>query len=178
MPEDAPDFVEAVVGYRAWHIEPDGLLRPWTFTALPWQPGANCAVCAREVRHEPPVADCMCGLYALTDPADRRLDFRADQAVGAIAAWGDLEVHRTGFRAEQACVTALALPDRAGFEQRAALARAAERYGVPLVAADRLRDEALPPGPPLRDALWTRGRAWRARRGAPAPAPRAARLPA
>ena len=66
------------------------------------------------MRHAPPVADCMCGLYALTDPADRRLDFRADQAVGAIAAWGDLEVHRTGFRAEHACVTALALPDGAG----------------------------------------------------------------
>ena len=109
---DAPDFVQAVVGYRAWHLEDDGTLRPWTFSALPWDPGVNTAVCAREVRHAPPVADCMCGLYALTDPADRRLDFRADQAVGAIAAWGDLEVHRTGFRAEHACVTALALPER------------------------------------------------------------------
>src|SRR3954451_15013960 len=164
MPEHAPDFVEAVVGYRAWHIEADGLLRPWTFTALPWQPGANRAVCARDVRHMPPVADCMCGLYALTDPADRRLDFRADQAVGAIAAWGDLEVHRTGFRAEQACVTALALPDRAGFEQRAALARAAERYGVPLVAADRLSDEALRHGAPLSDDLWTPSPTWPASR--------------
>jgi glycine cleavage system H protein len=151
---DAPDFVEAVVGYRAWHVEDDGTLRPWTFTALPWQPGANRAVCARDVRHAPPVADCMCGLYALTDPADRRLDFRADQAVGAIAAWGDLEVHRSGFRAEHACVTALALPDRAGYEQREALARAAERYGVPLVAADRLSDEALRHGATLPDDLW------------------------
>src|SRR4051794_8660688 len=177
MPEDAPDFVEAVVGYGAWHIEPDGLLRPWTFTALPWQPGANRAVCAREVRHEPPVADCMCGLYALTDPADRRLDFRADQAVGAIAAWGDLEVHRTGFRAEHACVTALALPARACFEQREALARAAERYGVPLVAADRLSHEALRHGAPLPDDLWTPGPTWPARRPAGAGAPIAPRLP-
>jgi glycine cleavage system H lipoate-binding protein len=166
MTDDAPDFVEAVVGYRAWHIEDDGLLRPWTFTALPWQPGANRAVCARDVRHAPPVADCMCGLYALTDPADRRLDFRADQAVGAVAAWGDLEVHRTGFRAEHACVTALALPDRAAFEQREALARAAERYRVPLVAADRLSDEALRHGAPLPDDLWTPGPTWPApRRG-------------
>jgi glycine cleavage system H protein len=177
MAEPAPDFVEAVAGYRAWHIEDDGLLRPWTFTALPWQPGANRAVCARDVRHEPPVADCMCGLYALTDPSDRRLDFRADQAVGAIAAWGDLEVHRTGFRAEQACVTALALPERAGFEQRAALARAAERYGVPLVAPDRLSDEALRHGAPLPDDLWTPGPTWPARRGAGA-WPIAPRVPA
>jgi glycine cleavage system H lipoate-binding protein len=156
----APDFLEAVVGYRAWHVEEDGLLRPWTFMALPWQPGANRAVCARDVRHCPPVADCMCGLYALTDPADRRLDFRADQAVGAIAAWGDLEVHRSGFRAEHACVTALALPDRAGFEQREALARAAERYGVPLVAADRLSDEALRHGAPLPEDLWAPSPSW------------------
>jgi glycine cleavage system H lipoate-binding protein len=171
MSEDAPDFVEAVVGYRAWHIEDDGLLRPWTFTALPWQPGANAAVCARDVRHRPPVADCMCGLYALTDPSDRRLDFRADQAVGAIAAWGDLEVHRTGFRAEHACITALALPVRAGYEQRDALARAAERYGVPLVAADRLSDEALRHGATLPDDLWTPGPTWPGRRGAPVARP-------
>jgi glycine cleavage system H protein len=177
----APDFLEAVVGYRAWHVEHDGLLRPWTFTALPWQPGANRAVCARDVRHAPPVADCMCGLYALSDPGDRRLDFRTDQAVGAIAAWGDLEVHRTGFRAEQACVTALALPDRAGFEQREALARAAERYGVPLVAADRLSDEALRHGAPLPDDLWTPGPTWppsRREAAAGVGAPRAPRIPA
>lgn len=164
--DEAPDLVEAVVGYRAWHIEEDGLLRPWTFTALPWQPGVNTAVCARDVRHAPPVGDCMCGLYALTDPADRRLDFRADQAVGAIAAWGELEVHRTGFRSEHACVTALALPDRAGYEQREALARAAERYGVPLVAADRLSDEALRHGAALPDDFVAPAPAWPARRGA------------
>jgi glycine cleavage system H protein len=169
----APDFLEAVVGYRAWHVEDDGLLRPWTFMALPWQPGANRAVCARDVRHSPPVADCMCGLYALTDPSDRRLDFRADQAVGAIAAWGDLEVHRSGFRAEHACVTALAVPDRAGFEQREALARAAERYGVPLVAADRLSDEALRHGAPLPDDLWAPSPSWPPPRRAGARDPRA-----
>ncbi|HEY6761319.1 MAG TPA: SCP2 sterol-binding domain-containing protein [Baekduia sp.] len=178
MPEGAPDFVEAVVGYRAWHIEDDGLLRPWTFTALPWEPGTNSAVCARDVRHQPPVADCMCGLYALTDPGDRRLDFRADQAVGAIAAWGDLEVHRSGFRAAHACVTALALPDRAAYEQREALARAAERYGVPLVAADRLSDEAARHGAPLPDDLWTPAPSWPTRRAPGAVgAPIARRVP-
>src|SRR3954452_9558978 len=146
---EAPDYVEAVVGYRAWHVAGDGLLRPWTFTALPWSPGVNSAVCARDDRHAPPVGDCMCGLYALTDPADRRLDFRADQAVGAIAAWGDLEVHRTGFRAQEACIVALALPARIGVEGRDRLERAAARYGVPLVPATRLSTEALRHGAPL-----------------------------
>src|SRR4051812_50174202 len=122
---DAPDFVEAVVGYRAWHIEADGLLRPWTFTALPWQPGVNRAVCARDVRHQPPVADCMCGLYALTDPGDRRLDFRADQAAGAVAAWGDMEVARARFRAHPAIATALGVPDPADHDPPVPLGRPA-----------------------------------------------------
>jgi len=164
MTSPAPDFLQAVVGYRAWHVEPDGRLRPWTFTALPWERGANEAVCARDVRHQPPVADCMCGLYALTDPGDRRLDFRADQAVGAIAAWGDMEVHRTGFRAQHACITALALPDRADHDQRVALERAAERYGVPLVAPERLSAEALRHGAPLPDDLWGPEPVWPAGR--------------
>ncbi|HEU4974227.1 MAG TPA: SCP2 sterol-binding domain-containing protein [Baekduia sp.] len=151
---EAPDYVEAVVGYRAWHVDEDGVLQPWTFSSLPWHPGTNTAVCARDVRHRPPVGDCMCGLYALTDPGDRRLDFRADQAVGAIAAWGDLEVHRTGFRAEHACVVALALPDRAGDVQHDRLARAAARYGVPLVPAHELSAEACRHGAPLPDELW------------------------
>jgi glycine cleavage system H protein len=161
---NAPDFLEAVVGYRAWHVEPDGRLRPWTFTSLAWEPGVNEAVCARDVRHQPPVADCMCGLYALTDPADRRLDFRADQAVGAIAAWGDMEVHRTGFRAEHASITALALPDRADHDQRVALELAARRYGVSLVPPEQLSAEALRHGTPLPDDLWGPEPVWPAAR--------------
>jgi len=149
MIESAPDLVEAAIGYRAWHLDADGVLRPWTFSSHPWQPGVNTAGCARDHRHRPPVADCMCGLYALCDPADRRLDFRADQAVGAIAAWGDLEVHRTGFRAEHACIVALAIPDRIDPDGRDALERASARYGVPLVSAARLSAEARRHGAPL-----------------------------
>lgn len=150
----APDFFQAVVGYRAWHVDDDGWLRPWTFTARAWQPGVNVAVCARDHRHVAPVATCMCGLYALTNPADRRLNFRADQAVGAVAAWGEMEVHRSGFRAQQACVVALALPDRLGDGARARLERAAERYGVPLVPAAMLSLEARRHGAPLPAGLW------------------------
>ncbi|QEC48485.1 hypothetical protein FSW04_13515 [Baekduia soli] len=162
----APDFLQAVVGYRAWHVGEDGLLRPWTFAALAWEPGANTAVCARDARHRPPVADCMCGLYALSDPGDRRLNFRADQAVGAVAAWGDLEVHRTGFRAEHACVLALALPTRCEVGARDRLVAAAARYDVPLVRADGLSAEALRHGAPLPDDLWEPS--WPAPRRAPA----------
>ncbi|MBI5106142.1 MAG: SCP2 sterol-binding domain-containing protein [Solirubrobacterales bacterium] len=160
----APDFVEPVLGYRAWHVDDDGLLRPWTFTALPWAPGVNTAVCARDKRHAPPVADCMCGLYALSEPGDRRLHLQGDQAVGAVAAWGELEVHRTGFRAEHACVVALALPEKPLDEHRERLARAAARYGVPLVPASLLSAEAQRHGAPLPADLW--GPAWPAVRPA------------
>jgi glycine cleavage system H protein len=95
----------------------------------------------------------MCGLYALYDPSDRRLDFRADQAVGAVAAWGELEVHRTGFRAEHACIVALAVPERADPDARDALERASARYRVPLVPAARLSAEARRHGAPLDAAL-------------------------
>jgi glycine cleavage system H lipoate-binding protein len=175
---EAPDYVEAVVGYRAWHVDDDGRLVPWTFTGLPWSAGVNRAVCARDVRHRAPRSDCMCGLYALNDPADRRLHFRADQAVGAIAAWGDLEVHRTGFRAEQACIVALALPDAAGADERTRLERAAARYAVPLVPAAGLSAEALRHGaalpPELFPPAWPGPSPVRpARRGPPAVDPAA-----
>ena len=170
---EAPDYLEAVIGYRAWHLGDDGVLKPWTFTALPWSAGVNRAVCARDDRHRPPVADCMCGLYALADPSDRRLHLQGEQIVGAIAAWGDLEVHRTGFRAQEACIVALALPDRAGVDQRDRLERAAARYGVALVPAGDLSAEALRHGAPLPEELWEP--AWPAPRRAPA---RAGALPA
>lgn len=171
-----PDFVEPVIGFRAWHVDDDGLLRPWTFRALPWRPGVNRAVCARDVRHAAPAPGCLCGLYALRDPSDRRLRFGAGRAVGAIAAWGELEVHHTGFRAEQACVVALALPERPSAEERELLERAAERYGVPLVPAELLSAEALRHGAPLPEELLPPPVEWPPvpvgdRRAAPAKAP-------
>lgn len=151
---EAPDFSEAVVGYRAWHVDEDGLLRPWTFTGLPWAQGVNDAICARAPHHRPPVSDCMCGIYALTDPSDRRLNFRGDQVVGAIAAWGDMEVHRTGFRAQHACVVALAAPRRVDPETERRLELAARRYDVPIVEPGMLSLEARSHGSPLPDDLF------------------------
>jgi len=159
----SPDFLEAVVGYRAWRLADDGELVPWTVTAAGgWVPGVNTAVChisrfavamgegpRRTPRHRPPAATCMCGLYALHDAQDQRIAPGHGSALGAIVAWGDLEVHATGFRAEHACVVALALPQRAGPAERAALQRAAARYRVPLVPQDRLESSAREHGAPL-----------------------------
>jgi len=151
----APDLCEPVVGYRAWHLADDGVLRPWSFPEHPWEPGVTTASCARVPGHPAPVTSCSCGLYALSDPSDRRLNFSGDQAIGAIAAWGDLEVHRTGFRAQHACVVALAVPDRAGAELVARLEAAAARHRVALVPARSLSAEARRHGAPLSvDAVW------------------------
>ncbi|WP_205698757.1 SCP2 sterol-binding domain-containing protein [Conexibacter sp. SYSU D00693] len=155
---DAPCFHAPVVGFRAWHLDDDGVLRAWTFRDAIWEPGVTTARCVRAASHRPPVADCSCGLYALSDPSDRRLRFTGDQVVGAIAAWGDLEVHRTGFRAEHACVVALAVPDRPDVELLERLERAAARHRVALVPAARLSAEAAKHGEPLPD-LWGAGAA-------------------
>ena len=122
----------------------DGALVPW---ALPgsgaWEPGANTAVCHAGRRHTPPAADCMCGLYALASEYDHRLHGRDDQIVGAIAAWGDIELHRTGFRAEHAAVVALAEPEEA---------EAAQLRGRPLRRAARPARRAGADRAPLRPA--------------------------
>jgi glycine cleavage system H lipoate-binding protein len=171
----APDFIEPAAGYRAWRLGHRDELLPFGAPAAPWARGVNEATCERHflgwrptTSHAAPAPDCTCGFYALHDPGDKRLDFytRAGHgvsspapAVGAIAAWGDMEVHRTGFRAQFACVIALAEHPRMSRSEREAVWRAAERYGVPLVPWGELRDAALreaaplpplDPDPPLR----------------------------
>jgi glycine cleavage system H lipoate-binding protein len=146
----APDFIEPLIGYRAWRLGDDGTLVPWSLVGSgAWEPGVNTAVCHAGRRHTPPAADCMCGLYALAFEYDHRLHGRDDQIVGAIAAWGDIELHRTGFRAEHAAVVALAEPE----EPRAAQLAAA-RYDVPLVRRDELALTARHYGRPVDPSLF------------------------
>jgi glycine cleavage system H protein len=147
----APDFFEPLIGYRAWHLDKLGELVPWSLSgAGAWMPGVNTAVCHSQRKHHPPAADCMCGLYALASAQDRRLHGCDDQIVGAIAAWGDIELHRTGFRAEHAAVVALAEPEDCAPE-RAQLA--ATRYEVPLVPRNELEFTARAFGRPVDPAI-------------------------
>lgn len=90
-----------------------------------------------------PGHDCQCGFYALHDPSDfwygpRQAASAFTQAMvretsdplisGVVVAWGKLEVHHQGFRAEHARIAALALPDG---KRDAAVARAAAAaYGA------------------------------------------------
>ncbi|HEY2636707.1 MAG TPA: hypothetical protein VGI54_04905, partial [Solirubrobacteraceae bacterium] len=102
---DAPDFAEPLIGFRAWRLE-GGRLCAWSAATGPWSFDVTEAACCYKP-HAAPYPGCSCGLYALADPRDRRL-WQHGQVVGAIVAWGAVELHRSGFRAEKARVVALA----------------------------------------------------------------------
>lgn len=121
---EAPLLSHALPGFRTWMLDPGGTLIPYTGAVGPWTPGVNTASCGRGAAHEAPGEGCTCGIYAFHD-MHRQL--RGEPFVGAIAAWGDMEVYRDGFRARHATVLALA------GDASAPARRAAERYGVPIV---------------------------------------------
>ncbi len=159
-----PDLIQAVVGYRTWALDDEGWLLPFSLGAIagPWRPGTNRASChyakwkgdGTRQAHVAPHPRCMCGLYALADPEDPRLPHDApDLALGAIGAWGDLEVHRSGFRAEYATVLALAVSSRAPARLRLRHERAARRYGVELVTPELLEVTGLKHAAPIPGAL-------------------------
>lgn len=153
-----PLFVQPVVGFRVWRLDRDGTLLPRAVSALhwldvePWLPGRNDAVCVYEGRsrapHRSPDGDCDCGLHACHEVSQVARAARADGCIaGAIAAWGDLQVHRTGFRAQHAQIVALAMPERSALTAPARAA--ARRYVVPLVDFSELGACAADHGAPL-----------------------------
>jgi glycine cleavage system H protein len=103
------------------------------------------------VTHAAPGRNCTCGLYAYTQLDPRLKD--GDWCIAAIAAWGDLEVHSSGFRAQHACVVALAAAPRTGLAERELIARSAERYGVKAVPLRKLAQEGTRHARPLSTAL-------------------------
>ena len=120
----APLLTHALPGLRTWMLAASGTLVPYTGQVGPWEPGVNTAQCSRGAAHTAPAEDCTCGIYAFHHMSSQ---LRREPVVGAIAAWGDLDVYRDGFRAQHATVLALA------GRRTTALVRAAAHYGVPIV---------------------------------------------
>lgn len=169
----APDLLEKVIGYRSWSVTDDGHLVPVTVKSRRWQPGVNHAVCdeatcralmapALDIIHghqpvtwEPhraPRDGCHCGFYAHHRP--NQGVSHSPWVQGVIAAWGTLEVHHHGFRAEVAEVLALAEPAPDSSQRhRDALAAAARRYNVPLIPAGELAAVAREHGSPVPETL-------------------------
>lgn len=158
------DLTTEVIGYRQWRVTSDLELRAAHKRKAVWATGVNVAECHKsndyimvyddEDPPEPkrcksaPGQDCECGIYALYSPDDfwygkggKAWIFGShaepDPLVsGVIVAWGEMEVHYSGFRAQYARAVALATPDS---PRDAVIAKAvADRYGVPLVPANEL----------------------------------------
>ena len=160
---DVPVFSRCVVGFRAWVADEQSRLWPITDTRRSWAPGINQARCNRPATgslrlqwairegrafvapaplHDAPIAECDCGLYSWRRPPGWWVDGSSEAArlpgvVGAVASWGSLQVHDDGFRAQYACVVAIAQPDDVTPAELAELAAIARRYRAELVPLDQ-----------------------------------------
>ncbi|MGO9957927.1 MAG: hypothetical protein ACLP50_18485 [Solirubrobacteraceae bacterium] len=142
MEGTAPDLITAVIGFRQWRLRGSEL---WSLRATDrWQHGVMTAVCSHG-RHpgSAPANGCTCGIYAWYGPPPRGASAATpDLVAGAVALWGQIELHAHGMRAQHAMVVALARPFSWGDKRRRVLA-AADALDVPAVPARRLKAVAL-----------------------------------
>ena len=148
----APDLAAPVVGFRAWRLGRDRLLSP--YIPCRWEGRTMHAECYDANRsltrgqgwldepHASPDPRCQCGIYAYHRPGLRAYYGEWAWAEGIITAWGRIEVHADGFRAEHARIEALARPDLDTPAVRAAIGRIASDLGVPLLDRRDLADAA------------------------------------
>lgn len=135
-PKDvAPDLIEAVVAFRKWRVV-DGRLRS-LYEPIFWFEPAQRAEC-RSGRysaqpHEAPHSGCSCGIYASHEPDYRfpTVDYRG--VSGIVTAWGAIEVHADGLRAEWVQVQALSLYSHWGRRQTDAVKAVGESLEVALI---------------------------------------------
>ncbi len=143
MEASAPDLITAVIGFRQWRLCGDELC---SFRAAErWHRGVHTANCP-EHAHQAPANGCTCGIYAWYSPTPRGASaLTPDLVGGAVALWGQIELHAHGMRAQHAMVVALALPFSRGAKRRRVRA-AAVALEVPAVPARRLKAAALAHG--------------------------------
>ena len=159
----APDLAAPVVGFRAWRLGRDRLLSP--YIPCRWEGRTMHAACYDANRsllrgegwlaepHESPHPRCQCGIYAYHRPGLRAYYGEWAWAEGVVSAWGRIEVHHDGFRAEHARIEALARPDRDEPAVRQTIEGIARDLGVPLIGRDELADAALAYGGTLPATL-------------------------
>lgn len=159
----APDLAAPVVGFRAWRIVGDRLMSP--YIPCRWEGRVLHAVCFDANRvlqrgrgwlaetHASPHPDCQCGIYAYHRPGAQTYYGEWLWTEGVLSAWGRIEAHADGLRAEHGRVEALARPPRHDPERRYAVAAIAERLDVPTISRAELPDLAQALGGPLPAAL-------------------------
>lgn len=157
-----PHLHGKVIGFRGWTLDGYKLLSANRRQhGMHWEIGENKAVCKIDQRiqflggrdprrgrppaHEAPHPDCECGLYAYFEPRreNNPHNFRKDELIwGAVAAWGRIEVHADGFRAEYAQPVVLAYHPRQPYEDVIAAEAIASEWNLPFVRLDELPAEA------------------------------------
>ena len=159
----APDLVQPVIGYRLWRLGEDTLWSPYVEER--WDRGVHTAVCRAERgdhAEAAPAHDCSCGIHAWYE-ACPTLSWAATRhlVAGAIALWGDIELHPFGMRGARGMVVALALPPWSGPKPRR-IAEIASALDVEAVPARRLEAVALAHGAPISRGMAPEPRASRA----------------
>jgi hypothetical protein len=173
----APDLLAPVHAFRDWHALPEGLTSPRT--GVTWASPVLTAECRPRTAedlvrpsHHAPGHDCSCGIRGYFHPNrdTSKVDFQG--VTGVITAWGQVEVHEDGIRAEFARVQALGVYSRWTRRQKAMVSAIAGDLGVDLVDLRDLEAAAAYYATPVPAALVPRmekARLGRARTVRPAP---------
>jgi hypothetical protein len=136
---EAPDLIEPLTAFRIWRAI-DGRLRSpyaptfWDERVLP----ARCQPTSSDRpahlhAHEPPHAECGCGIYAYHEPELHFPTVDYQGVTGIVTLWGRVEVEPAGMRAEFARVEALGTYSRWSTRQKRAVSAIAGRLGVDLL---------------------------------------------
>jgi hypothetical protein len=104
-----PDYIMPLIGYRAWRWNDATGLK--SLNGEPWLPGRPLAAGCRAVAHEPPHADCTCGVYAARNLEHlHRFGYERCGIHGEVYLWGTVVEHKLGWRAQFAYPKSLFLP--------------------------------------------------------------------
>ena len=163
MTTAAPDLATAVVGFRSWRIANGRLQSP--YIPCRWEGRVMHARCYDANRalvrgegwldepHASPHRDCQCGIYAYHRMGLRSYYGEMWWCEGVVSAWGRIEVHADGLRAEHARVEALGVPELGNPRLGPAVAAIGAALGVPVVATAALPELAAALGGPVPQRL-------------------------
>jgi hypothetical protein len=165
-PEEASLLVAgAIHGLRAWRVEGERV-SAW-MQGPEWETGGRPtrARCLNGGGHAPPGAVCGCGLHGFHpwSPLARRAFAGAAggaHIAGIVEAWGAIEIHADGFRAELARPLAFFLSGQADPDQRARVHALAAAHRARVVVLDQsceLKEVCAALAPAALDEAFVRG---------------------
>lgn len=156
--DDPPLLVGEIHGLRRWslRLESGNLRLASPFNDFSWEPGgaptvAACGAGWLRRLHRSPGHRCGCGLYALhPSPKSASEVFRVEdghrlpaEIAGLVEAWGRVEVHETGFRAQFARPVALILHrDQEGSDWNELVGRVAHAYRAEVLLVEGPKEVA------------------------------------